>query len=93
MLQKGCLYQIGVEFHQKVIGAIVNLPTPKQRTHRGSKAFSRFFVAFFITSLVFMLQKVYLDQIGVEFHQKVIDAIVNLPTPKRRTLRGSMGIF
>ena len=34
-----------------------------------------------------MLQKSCLDQIGVEFHQKVIDTIVNLPTPKRRTIR------
>ena len=34
------------------------------------------FEGFFgLTSLVFMLQKGYLDQIGVEFHQKVIGAI------------------
>ena len=30
---------------------------------------------------------------GVEFCQKVIGAIVNLPTIKRRTLRGSMDLF
>ena len=40
-----------------------------------------------------MLQKGYLGQIEVEFHQKVIGATVNLPTPKWRTLRGSMGLF
>ena len=40
-----------------------------------------------------MLQKGYLDQIGVEFCQQVIGAIVNLPNLKWRTLRGSMGLF
>ena len=40
-----------------------------------------------------MLQKGYLDQIGVEFRQQVIGAIVNLPNLKWRTLRGSMGLF
>ena len=37
-----------------------------------------------------MLQKGYLDQIGVEFCQQVIDAIVNI---KQETLRRSMGLF
>ena len=37
-----------------------------------------------------MLQKGYLDQIGVEFRQQVIDAIVNI---KQETLRRSMGLF
>ena len=64
----GYLYQIGVEFHQKVIGAIVNLPTPKQRTLRGPWAFLRVFLAFFLTSLVLVLQK-------------VIGPIVNLASP------------
>ena len=30
MLQKGYLYQNGVEFHDKVIGPIVNLATPME---------------------------------------------------------------
>ena len=37
-----------------------------------------------------MLEKGYLDQIGVEFCQQVIGAIVNI---KQETLRGSMGLF
>ena len=37
-----------------------------------------------------MLQKGYLDQIGVEFCQQVIDAIVNI---KQETLRRSIGHF
>ena len=40
-----------------------------------------------------MLHKGYLDQIGVEFRQQVIGAIVNLPILKRRTLKGFMGLF
>ena len=48
-----------VEFHQKVIGAIVNLPIPKWRTIMG----------------LFLLEKGYLYQNGVEFHQKVIGAL------------------
>ena len=40
-----------------------------------------------------MLQKGYLDQIGIEFHQKLIGAIVNWPTQNRRTLWGSMVLF
>ena len=47
----------------------------------------------FLTFLVLMLQKGYLDQIRVEFRQQVIGAIVNLPTLKWRTLRGSIGHF
>ena len=45
----------------------------------------------FLTFVVLMLQRGNL--IGVEFCQQVIGAIVNLPTLKRRTLRGSMGLF
>ena len=41
--------QIGVEFHYKVIGAIVNLPTPKRRTLPW--AFLRVFFGLFLTSL------------------------------------------
>ena len=52
-----------------------------------------FFWAFFLTFLVLMLQKGYLDQIGVEFHQKWIGAIVNWPTPNWWTIRGFMGLF
>ena len=48
-----------VEFHQKLIGAIVNLPIPKWRTIMG----------------LFLLEKGYLYQNGVEFHQKVIGAL------------------
>ena len=40
-----------------------------------------------------MLQKGYLDQIGIEFYQQVIGAIVNWHTPNRRTLRESMSLF
>ena len=34
-LQRGYLYQNGIEFHQKVIGANVNFPTPKLITNYG----------------------------------------------------------
>ena len=40
-----------------------------------------------------MLQRGYLDQIGVEFRQKFIGAIVNWPTPNWKTFMGSMGLF
>ena len=40
-----------------------------------------------------MLQKGYLDQIGVEFHPKLIHGIVNWHTPSRRTLKESMSLF
>ena len=54
----------------------------------------RFFVGpFFLTFLVLMLQRGYLDQIGVEFRQKLIGAIVNWPTPNWKTFMGSMGLF
>ena len=94
MLQRGNL--IGVEFCQQVIGAIVNLPTLKRRTLRGSIVHGPFwgcFCAFFLTFLALMLQKGYLDQIGVEFHPKLIHGIVNWHTPSRRTLKESMSLF
>ena len=40
-----------------------------------------------------MLHKGYLDQIGVEIHQKLIVAIVNWPTPNWKTFMGSLGLF
>ena len=47
-------------------------------TFRGSMdPFEVFFWAFFLTFLVLNLHKGYLDQIGIEFNQKLIDAIVN----------------
>ena len=49
--------------------------------------FEGIFWSFFLTFLVLMLQKGYLDQIGV------IGAIVNLPTLKRRILKGFKGRF
>ena len=39
--------------------------------------FEGFFWALFLTFLVLNLHKGYLDQIGVEFNQKLIGAIVN----------------
>ena len=79
MLQKGYLDQIVVEFHQKLIGAIVNWPTPNWKTFLGSMGLLEgIFGPFFLTSQVLMLQK---------------GAIVNLPNLKRRTLWGSMGLF
>ena len=70
MLQKGYLDQIGVEFRQQVIDAIVNLPTLKWRTLRGSMS---------LFEGILMLQKGYLNQNEVTFH--VIGPIVNLDTP------------
>ena len=96
MLQRGYLDQIGVEFRQKLIGAIVNWPTPNWKTFMGSMGlfegifgpFWGYFLVLFLTFVVLMLQRGNL--IGVEFCQQVIGAIVNLPTLKRRTLRGSI---
>ena len=91
LLQRGYLDQIGVEFRQKLIGAIVNWPSPNWETFMGSMGlFEGIFGPFFLTSRVLMLQKGYLDQIGVEFCKQVIDAIVNI---KQETLRRSMGLF
>ena len=40
-----------------------------------------------------MLHKGYVYRIGVEFHHKLIVAIVNWPTPNWKTFMGSMGLF
>ena len=50
--------------------------------------FEGFFWAFFLTFLVLNLHKGYLDQIGVEFNQKLIGAIVNWPTPNLKRVQG-----
>ena len=55
--------------------------------------FEGVFVPFFLTFLALMLQKGYLDQIGVEFLPKLIHGIVNWHTPSRWTLKESMSLF
>ena len=55
--------------------------------------FDVFLGLFFLTFLALMLQKGYLDQIGIEFGQKLIGTIVNWPTPSWKTFMGSMGLF